>query len=371
MQESLSDILKESFAKIVVGNPVQKNDPFKKAVIRKISIKNKACYQAEEFVGTKAVHKNMDEKETATYLTGLLKSHFQEAYVLGDGFEYQCRYKNGRFSVKKMKSDIKRETPETHNKKKKYVLPENMPVAPLIELGIMDAAGHVFKNKMDKFIQINHFLGIANEAAKQCALTEKITILDLCCGKSYLTFILYYFFKEVKGIKCRIIGVDLKDDVIKKCQLIKGKLGYESIDFIHGDIEKYQSGEEIDLVVSLHACDIATDVMLKSAVRNKAKIILAVPCCHKEAAGQIKNKELDFLLKYGLLKERFAALLTDAIRANYLENNGYKTDILEFVDFDNSPKNVMIRGIYTGKKAEHALKEDAGRFGVGLSILKE
>lgn len=241
-----------------------------------------------------------------------------------------------------------------HNKEKKYILPEGMPIPPLVDLGVMTAEGRIVKAKYDKYRQINRFLEIIDDSIKNEA---KLKIIDFGCGKSYLTFILYYYLVEIKNMECDIIGLDLKDDVIDTCNQIAEKYGYQKhLRFIKGDISAFHSLENPDMILTLHACDTATDYALEKAVRWGAKVILSVPCCQHELNKQIKNDLLEPVLHYGLIKERMAALYTDALRAELLEHQGYRTQILEFIDMEHTPKNILLRAVYDGKP-KHNEKE--------------
>jgi len=312
--------------------------------VRSIIMKGAMKIQFEEFIGEQAFHRNLDWNDAVKHFERL-RQNFKNINV------------------------IRGETDPSHDKKKTYIIPDGTPCSPLIKLGIMDESGNVFKTKMDKFVQINSFLNIINDAIKYLDNTKTIEIVDFCSGKSYLTFLVEYFFDKILRRRCHIIGVDSKTDLVKKCRDTAIDLACENIELISGDIKDFDPKMMIDLALSLHACDTATDIVLKQAVKLGAKIILAVPCCHKELSKGIKNEEINFILKYGLMREKFAAILTDSLRANWLENNGYKTDILEFVDFNNTPKNVMIRAIFTGKKSGYNTKTTAARFNVSQSIL--
>ena len=220
-------------------------------------------------------------------------------------------------------------------------------------LGVQTADGKIVKSRFDKFRQINRFLEFIEDILPQLAKDKEVTILDFGCGKSYLTFAMYYYLHELKGYDIRIIGLDLKKDVIRLCNELSEKYGYEKLKFLEGNIADYTGVDEVDMVVTLHACDTATDFALAKAVGWNAKVILSVPCCQHELNGQIQSDMLAPVLKYGLIKERMAALITDALRAEYLEGEGYDAQILEFIDMEHTPKNILIRAVKTGKKKEN------------------
>ncbi|MEG1751894.1 MAG: SAM-dependent methyltransferase [Clostridia bacterium] len=368
MKITVEKVFESNFIKLVLCNPFNQKK-FKKCFIRKVLIKNIAMFQAEEFVNTQVFHKNYSANEIVFYVKDLLNNHFKSINILFDGLEWQGVYFNNLINYIENFNAIKREVDVNHNKNKNYILKDKQLVEPLVELGIMDNKGNVLKSHMDKFIQINNFLLILESAIKNFEFKNKIIIYDLCCGKSYLSFLIYYYLKFIKKCDFKIIGVDLKKDVIEKCNNIKANLNYDDIEFICADISNIEI-KNADIVVSLHACDIGTDIVLKKAVLSYAKIIISVPCCHKEVLHQLSiPKQMNFMLKYGLFKERFSAILTDSLRANFLENHGYETEIMEFVDFCNSPKNVLIKAIKVGTKKDNNFNEILNTFNIKPSIL--
>lgn len=223
----------------------------------------------------------------------------------------------------------------------------------LQDLGVMTKNGEIVRNKFDKFRQINRFLEFIEDVLPQLPKNREIKILDFGCGKSYLTFAMYYYLRELKAYDVRIIGLDLKKEVIEHCNQLAEKYGYIKLKFMEGNIADYTGADEVDMVVTLHACNTATDFALAKAVGWKAKVILSVPCCQHELNGQIQNEILTPIFSYGLIKERMAALITDAMRAEYLKKEGYDVQILEFIDMEHTPKNILIRAVYTGKCADN------------------
>ena len=259
--------------------------------------------------------------------------------------------KKGKVTVKKkQRPRVSGPAELSHNRKKHYILEEGTPVPFLVELGVMTPEGKVVNSRYDKFRQINRFLEFIRDICPALPRGRELTMIDFGCGKSYLTFAMYYYLRELQGFDLRIIGLDLKEDVIRRCNELAERFGYEKLKFLAGDIADYEGVDQVDLVVTLHACDTATDYALARAVEWNARAILSVPCCQHELNGQIRNETLEPVLRYGLLKERMAALITDGLRASLLEQHGYQVQVLEFIDMEHTPKNIMIRAVKKQKK---------------------
>lgn len=360
----LDDFINEQLNQIVLSNPVEK-DLLQKVKVRPMLIKGALVFQAEEFTKTQAFHKNLNAGELKAYLTEQLSGVFKQAEVLSElGSATVLVSKKGTTTVKvrkhapakiqaaKTETQISEELREKlqHNRQKRYVIPEGHAVPFLVDLDVQTQDGKIVKSRYDKFRQINRFLEFIEDILPALSREREITILDFGCGKSYLTFAMYYYLRELKGYDVNIIGLDLKTDVIKKCSGLAQKYGYEKLHFLQGDIADYDGVTKVDMVVTLHACDKATDYALAKAVEWGAEVILSVPCCQHELNDKIQNELLKPVLKYGILKERMSALLTDGIRAELLESKGYRTQILEFIDMEHTPKNLLIRAVKTGKK---------------------
>lgn len=309
---------------------------------RKITVtKADKGYFAEMFTEKQAFHKHVDDINEFIILNA---EGFLQLNIWDESFEHIILIsKKGHISYKRkaVQNEVK---PQSHNRKKKYLIEEGTVVPPLVDMGIFTREGKVVRQMYDKFRQINRFIELIDDEIRDSKLDE-INIIDFGCGKSYLTFIVYYYLTEIKGIKANITGLDLKADVIKNCNRAAEKYGYTGLHFEIGDINGYKCKEKPNMVITLHACDTATDYALYNAVEWGADMIFSVPCCQHEVNSQIKSDNLSCLIRYGIIKERTSALITDAIRANMLWYKGYNTQVLEFVDMSHTPKNVLIRGV--------------------------
>ena len=356
----LDYFINERLNQLVLSNPAEK-DHLQKVKVRPILIRGALVFQAEEFTKTQAFHKNLGAQELKSYLSDMLSGTFKQAEVLSElGSATVLVSKKGTMTVKTRKNPPAKmqagETKLQHNRQKRYVIPEGHPVPFLVDLGVQTQDGRIVKSRYDKFRQINRFLEFIVAILPKLDKTRENVIIDFGCGKSYLTFAMYYYLHEMKGYPIRIIGLDLKKDVISHCGKLAEHYGYDNLKFYHGDIASYEGVDHVDMVVTLHACDTATDYALEKAVRWGAKVILSVPCCQHELNKQMKNDLMEPVLHYGLIKERMAALYTDALRAELLEQQGYRTQILEFIDMEHTPKNILLRAVYEGKP-KHNEKE--------------
>ena len=367
LQSLFTDCLNETLIRVILSNPSSKDGVIK--ICARPVLKNKSLlFQIEEYTKTQVFHKNLTAGDAGSYLTGKLSSdassqtaEFKNALVETKSFTANVLVsKKGTITIKK-KMNASTKQPKislSHNRKKKYILEEGIPVPFLIDLGVMTQNGSIVNAHYDKFRQINRFLEYIEDILPSLPTGRELRILDFGCGKSYLTFAIYYYLKVLKGYPVRITGLDLKEDVIRHCNELAVKYGYDKLEFLCGDIAYYDGCSQVDMVVTLHACDTATDYALAKAVGWGAKVILSVPCCQHELIKQMKNDLLSPVLHYGILKERMAALMTDGLRAQILEANGYRTQILEFIDMAHTPKILLIRAVYNGHCADNKAQID-------------
>lgn len=353
----IQEILEQhSLISAILSSP-QKSIPIQKISIRPLLIKDVLNYQWTEQRQEQAFHANHSSEESLELLQKHL-SEFKQIMLFTSTADYQILIGKKRNVTILKKPPSKTSTGLMHNKPKEYLIEEGHPVLFLIELGVMSRDGKVYAQKQDKFRQINRFLEMVDDVLPHLKKSHKIHIVDFGCGKSYLTFALYYYLRVVKKMDLSLTGVDLKASVIDSCMALAKTLGYDDLNFILGDINQFKESSRVDMVVSLHACDTATDAALEKAIRWEAEVILCVPCCQHELYNQVKNESLKPLLKHGILKERFAALATDAARAQILEALGYRVQVLEFVEVEHTPKNLLIRAVKEakGKVSDQAWK---------------
>lgn len=353
LRKILEDSLNIEFIMAVLSSPRTK-DQAQKVKVRPVLKQGTLFFQCERFQNNQAFHENKNAQETCESILAYME-HFRQMQLDTMTARYTVLIsKKGKVTVKQKKQDREiKQADLSHNRKKNYLLQEGIHVPFLEDLGVMTAEGKIVRSKFDKFRQINRFLEFIEDVLPELPSDRELKILDFGCGKSYLTFAMYYYLHELKGWDVRMIGLDLKKDVIRHCNELAQTYGYEKLKFLEGNIADYTGEEKVDMVVTLHACDTATDFALKKAVGWDARVILSVPCCQHELNAQIQNKVLSPIMNYGLLKERFSAIVTDALRAEYLKSEGYETQILEFIDMEHTPKNLLIRAVKTGKKGEN------------------
>lgn len=345
LREILYKYLGENLAWMIISNP-RNREAAGKIHLRPVLVKQGLLFQASEYKEKKVYHKNLTREEAVRQILSWMEEYRQLEISSQLGQAIVLISKKGKMTIKEKKTAVcAKQVNLSHNRKKKYILEPERPVGFLIDLGVQTKEGKIVHAKYDKFRQINRFLEFIEDILPELPRDREVTILDFGCGKSYLTFAMYHYLKELKGYPVRIIGLDLKADVIGHCNELAQKYGYTGLQFLVGDIAQYEGVDAVDMVVTLHACDTATDYALDKAVKWGAKVILSVPCCQHELNKQIENELLQPVLKYGLIKERMAALLTDALRAEILESKGYQVQILEFIDMEHTPKNILIRGV--------------------------
>ncbi len=362
LKKAIEEILSDDIVKIVISNKMKKDFEYNKINISLKETKNKSFYQVEKFTDKQVFHENLSKEELKERLLNLVFNNYKNLNAWSKNSTYDLKIsKKGKIFLGKKGGDNSKiaSKASSHNKEKNYILKEGMIIEPLIDLGVFSKEGKVINSKYDKYKQINRFVEIVDDEIKKNDFKE-LTILDFGCGKSYLTFVLYYYFVKIKNIKVKMIGLDLKKDVIEKCNKIAKGYGYDNLHFELGDINGFKYENKVDMVITLHACDTATDYALYNAVKWNAKMIFSVPCCQHEFNSQMDTDTFSIISKYGIIKERMAALMTDAVRGNLLEAAGYKTQLLEFIDIAHSPKNILIRaskgGVSKAKK-EKAMEE--------------
>ncbi len=350
--EEMDRCLKNNILRAIISNP-RKKDGITKIKIRQVMINDELKYQATEYRGTQVFHGNYDDSGIKEYMTNSLFNSFKQCEIITDNGSVNILIsKKGKATIQRRSNNIFKIIHQSleHDRVKNYILKEGIPVPFLIDLGVMTKEGKVIRNKYDKFRQVNRFLEFIKDIKEEFPEDREINIIDFGCGKSYLTFAIYYYLHILCGYDVRITGLDLKKDVIESCNRLSRSYGYDKLIFKMGDIAEYEANDNVDMVVTLHACDTATDYALYKAVTWNAGIIFSVPCCQHELNRQIGNELLKPVLGYGILKERMAAIVTDAIRAEVLKTKGYSTEILEFIDMEHTPKNLLIRAVKSKEK---------------------
>lgn len=343
LRKVLNEVFNDEIIKAVISNKANKEVKYNKIVINIKETNKGKFYQLEKFTDKQVFHENIKVENISDKIYECLNENYKQLSAWSCNFTYDMKIsKKGKIFLGKKKCDNSKNINKGHNKEKNYILKEGMIIEPLIDLGVFTKEGKIVNSKYDKYKQINRFIEIIDDEIRKNNYND-LTILDFGCGKSYLTFVLYYYFVKIKNINVKMIGLDLKEDVIKKCNEIAQKYNYENLHFELGDINGFKYNNRVDMVITLHACDTATDYALYNAVKWNSNMIFSVPCCQHEFNSQIKTNDLSILTKYGIVQERISALMTDSVRANLLECAGYKTQLLEFIDISHSPKNILIR----------------------------
>ena len=345
LKQYIQSILKATPHKIILSNPFSKSEEYKKIIIENKG-KN---YQVAKYTEKQVFHENISQEELLDHCITLAENRYKqingisatEEHIILISKKGNCNYKVKKTATDAVKLSAKQ---QGHNRQKNYILKEGMNIAPLVDMGVFTKDGKVVNAMYDKYKQINRFIEIIDDEVSNLKV-EELNVIDFGCGKSYLTFVVYYYLTEVMNLKVNMIGLDLKEDVIKKCNEAAEKYNYTNLKFEVGDVNGFTAPFDVDMVITLHACDTATDFALYNAIQWKAKMIFSVPCCQHELNKQMKPDDFTILSRYGIIKERFSALATDAIRGNLLEYCGYKTQLLEFIDFAHTPKNILIRAV--------------------------
>ena len=364
----------EKLSRLVLSQPIDKTcDP--KISVRPVTLRGRRLYQVERFRDNKAFHENLEGESLLRLVEADFDGRYRQALLVTEEESAQYSMKAGGDYKRHGGAAVPRPAPTGgNNREKQYLLPEGEPVPALVDLGVFTPDYRIVRAKYDKYRQINRFLELIDQAFRDDG-REELTVLDFGCGKSYLTFILYYYFAVKQGRRVQIIGYDLKKDVVEHCNAVAEKYGYTGLRFVHADVSRDALyGERVDMIVTLHACDTATDYALHYAIQKGADYIFSVPCCQHEINLQMKKGgELDVFLRHGIVRERMAALLTDEIRTLVLEDMGYKVDVIEFTDLENSPKNLMLRARRTGRRSDRGralARELAARYGFTQTLLE-
>ncbi len=363
----------EGSIKKLVFSQKRADIPYSKITLKPYQSKKGLMWQMEKIKGAQAFHENLSTDELLSWIGAEGRNYFGQCCLTAEGTTIHYTIFPDKTKRKATENSVKQEKPQSHNKEKNYILPQGANIPAFVDLGVFTKDFKIVNGKYDKYKQINRFIEIVDDAFKSYPKDE-ITILDFGCGKSYLTFIIYYYFTQIKKVNATVIGYDLKEDVVEHCNAIAKRYGYDKLKFYVNDVTKGELFDgDVDMVITLHACDIATDFALYHAISHKVPRIFSVPCCQHEICSSIKKGgDFDILLGHGLLKERFSALLTDGIRAETLKKCGYEVDVIEFVDFAHSPKNLMLRcKLKKPAKADlNDLKELEAKYGFSQKLIE-
>lgn len=362
LSKLIEKLKEEKLVSATISQPRLKSDELKRVRMKPVLLKDMYHIQLEYQYERVLKHENVSLKQIDEFLSELL-GQFRQIHAEFEDEKIHIQVSK-KFKViwKSEKSAEAKKADLSHNRKKQYLLDESTAYPFLVRLGVQTPDGKVKKQKHDKFRQINRFIEFIDDSLKYLPKDRTVRILDFGSGKSYLTFALYHYLHEEKGLDIRVTGLDLKKEVIEECRQIAEDLQFENLEFLVGDISDYNDENSVDMVVTLHACDVATDLALGRAVKWGAQVILSVPCCQHELFSQLDSEELNLMTKHGLIKERFASLATDSIRAELLSMVGYDTQLVEFIDVEHTPKNIMIRAYYTGRKPTENQKNDYRNF---------
>ncbi len=354
-------IFEENFISAVFSSVRKPSETdYKKVNIKAVLIKEEKMFQFEYFMNdNKVIHENTTYEQFLEKFQEFVEKTFKQVMLFTDKRDVQILIsKKGKIKIINKKPTKKYTGELSHNRIKNYILKEGTPYDFLVKLNICDPEGKVYKKKYDKFKQLNKYLEFVSNSIDAFRDEEEITIVDFGCGKAYLTFALYHYLVNELKLRVNIVGLDLKKDVIDYCNQVTEDLGYKNLKFLVGDIRDYDSEVDVSMVVSLHACDIATDIALAKSVAWNAKLIFAVPCCQHELFEKIDSKSLNPMLKHGIVREKLSSLITDSIRGLKLESLGYEVNMMEFIDMEHTPKNILIKALRTSEDfREESLEE--------------
>lgn len=351
--QAVLDSCGENMLRCILSKPVSKNQTYLKIIIKRLE----QGYQIEKHTQTQVFHENCTPEKVAAWIVAAMETDFRQCNVWEDKREHQITVSSkGKVFLTRQAAAAAPPVALQHNRMKNYLFAEGTVIEPLVDMGIFTAEGKVVRPMYDKYKQINRFVELFDDEIKDYKPQRPLNIIDFGCGKSYLTFVLYYYFTVIKKISVNMVGLDLKEDVIRKCNAAAQKYGYQNLRFERGDINGYKHDGPVDMVITLHACDTATDYALYNAVKWNAEMIFSVPCCQHELNEQIQSEKLALLTRYGIVKERMAALMTDALRGNLLECCGYRAQLIEFVDMEHTPKNILIRAVKVPQTKAHRTK---------------
>ncbi len=373
LRKLLTEYSDEDLDHIVISRPRDKKNTVTKIRIRPVLLKGDLMFQETSYDGPKALHRNLDRDSLINKVMTLMEKEYVQIELEAAGVSATGlvnRKSELSLKVRRTQAAVRMhpKTSLAHDRKKRRILEEGRPVGFLIDLGLMTEDGRIIRSGYDKYKQINRFLEFIDDITDKLPRDRELRVLDFGCGKSYLTFAVYYFLKELRGFDVSITGLDLKEDVIEKCNGLRDKYGYDKLDFVCGDVADHFERDRggCDLMLTLHACDTATDHALYNAIKRNAGIILSVPCCQHEVNKQIDSSLLAPVMRYGIIKERMSALITDGVRAELLRVCGYDVDLLEFIDMEHTPKNILIRAV----KSKSGIKDEP-RPGEELELMLE
>ncbi|MCA9064382.1 MAG: SAM-dependent methyltransferase [Planctomycetaceae bacterium] len=366
LQELLQRLLSQrSLQRAVMSGTLPEtsgDDRADRIVLRPVLIRNQLMYQATLEFQREHRHQNLTEAEADAFVRERFPDVYRNLHLEeASGEHHVRRTKRGGLLASFSPHTSAKETPATvsldHNRQRNYLIPDQQPCGFLIETGVMAADGVVRRKHFHKFRQINRYLEFIQDLVPLLPAEGRIHVVDFGCGKSYLTFATHFLLTQIHQRDCRIVGLDRRPDVVATCQRITDKLQLTGLEFSVGDIADYRPDTSVDLAISLHACDTATDAALASAVAWNCRVILAVPCCHHELAAAMPRQSVPSISRHGILHDRYAAMCTDAMRADLLSAAGYETSVMEFIDLEHTPKNLLIRAI----RRENALAADGPR----------